>query len=102
MSNVPYTKFKKLIDAIVTEVGDVLDMGITNFGFLNINHWIRNHHICREWDKELNYLIDNYNIKVVSECRITINDREIWIQNYPYCYGFDRDIYVFFENTWYN
>lgn len=49
--------------------------------------WNQNEPTSLEWDKRLNYLLDNYEIVVEGNYTIKINGVEVWISNYPYSYG---------------
>lgn len=56
--------------------------------------WLRNENTDKEWNKKLNEILDDENLKIERGDKyiIKINNIPIWIENYPYSYGyiFDR------------
>lgn len=56
------------------------------------NFWLSNYPVCREWDRVLNRLIDNFEVKVINEYYADIGGVEVWIRNYPYGYGAPEDL----------
>ena len=52
--------------------------------------WLQLHPTSMEWDKRLNYLLDNHDIKL-GYLTIDIGGVEIWASNYPYAYGSAHD-----------
>lgn len=58
--------------------------------WINPIHWIRNSFTSKEWDKNMNELLDNP-ISVVyaleGKHTVILNGIEIWVENYPYSYG---------------
>jgi len=48
--------------------------------------WVMNYPYCREWDEELNHLMDKYDFEPGPGIGYTakLGDRIIWIENYPY------------------
>lgn len=54
------------------------------------NQWMRNHSTNVKWDKLLNELLDNPNLKIERLDKWTIlidGIYEVWDENYPYAYG---------------
>lgn len=55
----------------------------------------RQGHVCKEWDAELNMLLDEHEIVPVSLSgsdktvyTILLGDIEVWVGNYPYSFGY--------------
>lgn len=58
---------------------------LQNIKFIFMPHyWIMNEHYDEAWDKELNYLLDNYDFKPIRHCIASLNYILIWVENYPY------------------
>ncbi len=54
---------------------------------INPRWWVMNNIYNEKWDRELNYLLDNYKLKDIDNYTAALNGVEIWISNYPYAYG---------------
>lgn len=58
--------------------------------------WIQNEPTCWKWDAELNRMLNESEIRDGSfhhgeQYTVFINDVEIWVQNWPYSYGYVYD-----------
>lgn len=46
--------------------------------------WFMDYRYSKEWDVELNILLDNHRFRWIKEYTAILGDKEIWIDNYPY------------------
>jgi len=60
---------------------------LTIYFVINPRWWVMNYSYNEKWDRELNYLLDNYKLKDVDKYTAILNGIEVWIRNYPYAYG---------------
>lgn len=51
---------------------------------LKPQYWIMNYNYSKEWDIELNRLLELHTFRLISSYRATLGDTEIWIANHPY------------------
>ena len=50
--------------------------------------WIRNYRTSKEWDRELNHLLDTEDFEIHNfHLRFVKSGTCIWIANYPYAFG---------------
>lgn len=54
-------------------------------------YWLQNEETSREWDAILNALLDAYEPENVTAHTCRLGGVEIWIQNWPYQYGYQRE-----------
>jgi len=53
--------------------------------------WLRNSPTSLVWDTWLDHALDNPKFEGGYGCyTITLNDREVWVENYPYAYAHER------------
>lgn len=57
---------------------------VNNFKYIFSPYWWCLNSYNKEWDKKLNYLLDNYKIESYDCYYIIINKYKIWVENYPY------------------
>ena len=52
--------------------------------FFNSKYWIMNNVYCKEWDGELNQLMELHNFTNINHYWATLGNTEIWVANHPY------------------
>lgn len=54
------------------------------FTILRPSYWLMNHPYNGDWDKKLNYLLDNCTFTDTDRYTAKLSGVEIWIENHPY------------------
>ena len=47
-------------------------------------YWLMNYSYSKEWDKELNTLMDEHFFTDFQNCTAKLGDTKIWVENHPY------------------
>lgn len=60
------------------------DLLISLWVLINPNYWLMNYSYSKDWDNELNRLMNEHTFINIDEFTAKLGDRIIWITNYPF------------------